>query len=428
MKKLPLEGIRVADLTMMWAGPFATKLLGEMGAEVLKIESPSAWDNIRTLIPQPGVDEPWNSSYYFNTYNHDKKSVTLDLAQEAGKDVFLQLVAHCDVVIENYRADVLDKLGIGWDALHAANPRLVIVSMAGFGKTGADADLVGFGPVIEMMSGLTSLTGYGDDGVPYKCGVSYGDPVAGKGAAAAVVLGLIQRRRTGSGCVVDLAQREVAATLAGGAFAAASARGEQTPHQGNRDARFAPQGCYRTLDRPAEGEAGRSSLGIAGTNERWIALSVRSDTEWAALAELIARPDLAALPFSERRARHDELDDVVSDWCRDRDAAATVEALQAAGIPAAQVLDMVDIGDDPHLAARAFWSTHRHPRMPAGWKQPAPGWRLIEANPQIRAHAPLFGQHTREVLGGLVGLDDAALEALAAANVIADAPINPGVG
>ncbi|MGE0731049.1 MAG: CaiB/BaiF CoA transferase family protein, partial [Acidimicrobiia bacterium] len=233
MKTLPFDGVRVADLSMMWAGPYATKLLAELGAEVLKIESPSAWDNIRTLIPFPDRAEPWNSSYYFNTYNRGKKSVTLDLAQAKGRAVFLELLAHCDVLIENYRADVLDKLQLPYDVLREANPQLVIVSMAGFGKTGADRSLVGFGPVIEMMSGLTSLTGYVDDEVPYKCGVSYGDPVAGVAAASAVAMGLLQRRRSGKAPIIDLAQREVAATFAGGAFVAAQ-RDPAVRHHGNR--------------------------------------------------------------------------------------------------------------------------------------------------------------------------------------------------
>ena len=109
MKRRPLEGIRVADLSMMWAGPYCTKLLAEMGAEVIKIESPRAWDNIRTLVPQPGAPDAWNSACYFNEYNHSKQSLVLDLAQPAGRDAFLKLVAHCDVVIENYRADVMDE-------------------------------------------------------------------------------------------------------------------------------------------------------------------------------------------------------------------------------------------------------------------------------------------------------------------------------
>jgi crotonobetainyl-CoA:carnitine CoA-transferase CaiB-like acyl-CoA transferase len=431
MKRLPLDGVRVADLTMMWAGPFATKLLAEMGAEVLKIESPSAWDNIRTLIPQPGVPEPWNSSYYFNAYNREKRSVTIDLAQERGREVFLRLLAHCDVLVENYRADVLEKLGLTNDVLRTARPDLVIVSMAGFGKTGAERDLVGFGPVIEMMSGLTSLTGYGDDGIPYKCGVSYGDPVAGLGAAGAVVLGLIHRRRTGEGTTVDLAQREVAATLAGEAFVAASLRGETTPtHHGNRQPDFVPSGCYRCADRAPLGATDEPTAValVAPCDEQWIVVSVHDQAQWRALAGLIGRNELADLGVEERRARHDELDEAIAAWCAGADAADTVDALQTAGVPAGRVLDTVAVHDDPHLLARGFWVELPHPRMPASWKQAGPVWRLVEANPTLRRHAPLFGEHTREVLGGLVGLGDAELDELAAAAVIGDAPINPGVG
>lgn len=233
MKRLPLEGIRVADLTMMWAGPYATRVLAEMGAEVIKIESPTAWDNIRTLIPQPGVEEPWNSSFYFNDYNRDKKSLTLDLAQEQGRATFLKLVAKCDVVIENYRAEVLGNLGLGYEVLRQAKHDIILVSMAGYGKTGPERDQVGFGPIIEQMSGLTSMTGYGDDGVPTKTGLSYGDPVAGKAAASAVALALIKRRKTGEGTFIDLGQREVLSTFIGEAFVAASLpwRDTRSPRQ-----------------------------------------------------------------------------------------------------------------------------------------------------------------------------------------------------
>ena len=199
MKKLPLDGVRVLDLTMMWAGPYATRMIGEMGAEVIKIESPKAWDNIRTLMPRTEVvDDPWNSAFYFAEYNHNKKSVTLDLAVEAGRDAFLKLVANSDVVIENYRADVMGKLGLTDEVLFAANPSLVLVSMAGFGKTGGDKDNVGYGPIIEMMSGLMSLSGYDAD-APQKTGISYGDPVAGLAAVGAIALGVIKQRRTGQG-------------------------------------------------------------------------------------------------------------------------------------------------------------------------------------------------------------------------------------
>ncbi len=411
MKKLPLEGVRIADLTMMWAGPYATRILAEMGAEVIKIESPRAWDNIRTLIPQPDAPEPWNSSFYFNYYNRDKKSLTLDLAQERGRQVFLSLVAHCDVVIENYRADVLDKLRLGYEVLRAARPDIILVSMAGFGKTGPERDNVGFGPIIEQMAGMTSLTGYGGpESEPTKTGISYGDPVAGIAAVGAVALGLIQRRKTGAGCFIDLAQRETMAAMIGEAFVAQSLRSEGPLHYGNRSPRFAPQGVYQM-----QGE------------EQWIAVSVRSDDEWRALATTIGAGDLAGLRFAERLARHDEIDGRISGWAASQLPREAMETLQAAGVPAGRVLDTKEIHDDPNLVARGYWVRLPHPRMHS-WRQPASAWRLVEANPQLRRHAPLFGEHNREILGGLLRLTDEEIAALEAAGIIADAPVNPGVG
>ncbi len=410
MKKLPLAGVRIADLSMMWAGPYATRLLAEMGAEVIKIESPRAWDNVRTLLPQPGAPEPWNTSYYFNDYNRDKKSLTLDLAQPRGRALFLELVAKCDCVIENYRADVLDKLGIGWDVLREARPDLVLVSMAGFGKTGPERNLVGFGPIIEQMAGLASTTGYGDDGIPYKTGISYGDPIGGLAAAGAVVLALIARRRSGRGAWIDLAQRETMAQMSGAAFAAAALRAELPAHHGNRDPRIAPQGVY-----PCTGE------------DQWLALSARTDAEWAALARVIGAAELDTLSLAQRHARHDELDQRIEAWTRTQDPSDAASTLQRVGVAASRVLDANSIHDDPHLEARGYWVKLPHPSMPT-WKQPASSWRLVEANPRPRRHAPLFGEHNREILCGLLGLTESELGALTTEGVIGDAPENPGVG
>lgn len=410
MKRLPLEGIRVADLTMMWAGPYATRLIADMGAEVIKVESPSAWDNVRTLIPQPGVDDPWNSSYYFSDYGRDKKSLTLDLAQPRGRELFLRLVQHCDVVIENYRADVLDNLGLGYEVLRQWRPDIILVSMAGFGKTGAERDNVGFGPIIEQMGGLASLTGYGDDSMPYKTGVSYGDPVGGAAAAGAVALALIHRRKTGEGSFVDLAQRETMAAMIGEAFVAASLRGEDPVHHGNRDRRYVPQGVYR----------------CQGT-DRWLAISVRNDNEWRALAGIIGAGDLASLTHEERQARHDEIDRRIASWAALRDPEEAMETLQAAGVPAGRVLDTDNIHDDPQLVDRDFWVRLPHPRMHS-WRQPAASWRLVEANPQPRRHAPLFGEHNREILCDLLGLEESDLAELTDAGIIGTAPRSPSVG
>jgi crotonobetainyl-CoA:carnitine CoA-transferase CaiB-like acyl-CoA transferase len=405
VKRRPLEDVRVLDLTMMWAGPYATRMLGEMGAEVIKIESPRAWDNIRTLFPRTdAVEDPWNSAFYFAEYNHEKKSVTLDLAVEAGRDAFLKLVANSDVVIENYRADVMDNLGLTDDVLLGANPTLILISMAGFGKTGADRDNVGYGPIIEMMSGLMSLSGYEPD-VPQKCGISYGDPVAGLAAASAIALALIRKRRTGQGSRVDLAQLEVSVTMAGVAFAALALAGEAPPATGNRHRRWAPQGCYQV-----RGE------------DQWIVLSCTDDAEWGACAEVIGHPDLAGLGVEERRARHDELDAAISEWAAPLVGSVAVDVLQEAGVPAGQVLDMRTIKDDPHLYARGYWVRIPNEKMHPYRKSGVP-WRLVEANPTITEHAPYFGADNHEVLTTVGGLSDDEVARLEADGVIADRPL-----
>ncbi|HXU24199.1 MAG TPA: CoA transferase [Tepidiformaceae bacterium] len=410
MKQLPLQGVRVADLTMMWAGPYATRVLAEMGAEVIKIESPRSWDNIRTLIPQPDKTDPWNSSYYFNDYNRDKKSLTLDLSMARGRELFLQLVKRCDVVIENYRADVLEKLGLTYDVLKSAREDIILVSMVGFGHSGTERGHVGFGPIIEQMSGLTSLSGYGDDGVPFKTGISYGDPIAGLAAASAVALALIKRRKTGKGTYVDLPQRETMSTMVGEKFVAASMRGEEPVHFGARSPHWAPQGVYR-----CKGE------------EQWLAISCRTDQEWRSLTSLIARPDLADLTLEQRRARQDELDIVIGAWAAEQDAFGAMMQLQSMKVPAGRVLDSDNIHRDPQLATRGYWVELPHPRM-TPWKQPSASWRLQEANPQIRNHAPLFGEHNDEILRDLLGLTAADRAQLADQGVIGTEPVNPGIG
>ncbi len=407
--KLPLDGIRVLDLTMMWAGPFATMRLGEMGADVIKVESPSAWDNIRTLIDQPGIEDPWNSAFYFDGYNREKRSLTLDLAQPEGRAALLKLVEHCDVVIENYRSDVLDNLGLGYDVLRSHKPDIILVSMAAFGKVGADAAFVGFGPVIETLSGLCSLTGYGD-GEPFKTGISYGDPVAGTFAVSAIGLALTRRSATGEGLHIDLAQRETAAVLIGDSFVDA-ADGSAPVHRGNRDARMAPQGCYAL---PGE--------------ERWLVLSVRNDAEWRVLCEHMNRSDWSDLSVGDRHARHDEIDAAIEAWITSPDAPSDpASALISAGLPAIELRDTRTLLDDPHLVARGYWHELFHPKMHT-YRQSGVTWRFADANPAPRLHSPLFGEHNREILQGLLGFTDAEIAELEAKNIVADRPLNPTVG
>jgi crotonobetainyl-CoA:carnitine CoA-transferase CaiB-like acyl-CoA transferase len=273
--------------------------------------------------------------------------------------------------------------------------------MAGFGKAGADRDNVGYGPIIEMMSGLMSLSGYEPD-VPQKTGISYGDPVAGLAAVGALTLGVLKKRRTGRGSRVDLAQVEVSITMAGVAFAALARTGEVPPATGNRHPRWAPQGCYQV-----RGE------------DQWIVVSCTDDAEWAACAAAIGHPELAGLQLDERRARHDELDAAISAWCAPVDGRVAVDVLQQAGVPAGRVLDMHTIKDDPQLNDRGYWVRIPNEKMHA-YRKSGVAWRLVEANPTITRHAPYFGQDNREILSTILGLGGDEIDKLEADGVIAE--------
>jgi benzylsuccinate CoA-transferase BbsF subunit len=275
----PLAGIRVVDLTMVWAGPFGTRLLGDYGAEVIKVESPRAWDLLRSLgmIPRD-VPRWYNQSAYFNHNNRGKYGVALDLSSERGREILLQLCAVSDVIVENFRTDVMDKLGLDYEAVRAANPRIIYISMPGHGKTGPERDYVAYGSNVEQLAGLVSLSGY-EGGEPLKTGFSYGDPMAGTALVAAVAMAVRQRNRTGEGCQIDLAQRENLGMFVGEYLVDYSMNREPRPPIGNRHAHFAPHNVYR----------------CAG-EDRWVAIACETDEHFAALCDVIGRPDLVADP------------------------------------------------------------------------------------------------------------------------------------
>ena len=406
----PLSGVRVADLTMIWAGPYATKILADQGAEVIKIESPRAWDNIRTLLPPPTApgERWWNTNFYFHEYSRNKKSLSLDLAEPQGKAIFARLVAQCDVVIENYRTDVMDNLGLSYDWLREQRGDIIVVGMAGFGKTGPERDAVGYGPIIEMLSGLTSSSGYGDDGMPYKSGISYGDPIAGITAAAAVATALIHRARTGRGQYIDLAQREAMSTMLGEFYMDWSMNRRLPEHQGNGHDWMAPHNIY-----PCAGD------------EEWIAICVRSDAEWEALKRVMGSPEWAQSgEFSDQilRWEHREtLDQQLGEWTASHSKTELFEALRAERIPSSPVWKTLELIREPHLRERRFYEPLRHPEvglwMVHGWL-----WRTSGAGPCVLAPAPDFGQHNEEILGGLLGLSANEQAALANAGITATQP------
>jgi len=411
MERLPLHGVRVLDLSRVWAGPYCTRLLADMGAEVIKVEAPGSWDLLRSLSLLPGTEERvYNKSHYFNHYNRNKYGCAIDCAHPKGLDLTLRLVARCDVVIENYRADVLESLGLTYDALRAAKEDVILVSMPSHGLWGPDAHRIGYGTHIEQLSGLVSVSGY-PDGPPQRSSVSYGDPVAGATAAAATIAALLHRRMTGRGQHIEVAQIEAMLSFAGELYLEYGMTGAEPPRLANKHRSMAPHGTYRC--------AGKDS---------WVAIAVGTDAEFASLCEVIGQPALAQdARFADVVSRHhhqDELDAIVSEWTATVSHHDAASQLQAAGVSAAPVLTIPELVVDPHLRERGFWEEQTH-REAGTWTMDGPAWRFDLTPAHIRLPAPCFAEHNDYVLRELLGLSEDEVVELEREGVTAREPV-PG--
>ncbi len=420
---MPLAGLRVLDATQVWAGPYAARFLADMGADVIHVEGPTFPDAVRGI---GRGDDPrsFNKAPYFNEYNRNKRGLALDLQRPEGVAIAKRLIAHADVVIENWSVGVAERLGLGWEQLHAINPRLVMVQMPGFSQSPPESERVGFGPTIEQMGGLVALQGYAG-GPPHKSGISYGDPTAGIVAAGATALALLRRERTGEGSHVVVAQRDNIIGMVGEFMLAESIGAGYPVRIGNRDADCAPHGVYRARD-----DAGRIQADVLGNplrefNETWLAIAVDSDDAWRALRSVVgdARLDDPRYEGAEgRRADEDAIDAVLGEWARGLDADEAAARLQAAGVSAMPVLTPLMVTRDAHLAARGAFPSYDHPE--AGVQRTMrPVWRLRRRpQPPIRP-APCFGEHNDTILRELGGCDDAEIARLAEAQVITDVPL-----
>lgn len=411
MARLPLEGIRVADLTMVWAGPFATRILADMGAEVIKIESVRNYDLLRTFAFVPaGTPKPYNRAGYFNHYNRNKLGVSLDLSKPRGVEVFKSLVKISDVVIENYRADVMEKLCLTYDVLKEVKPDIIMVSLPGHGKTGPERNNYAYGTLIEQLSGLVSITGY-PDGYVQKSGISYGDPVAGAMAAGAVAVALHHRRRTGRGQFIDMSQRETITRMLGEAVMGWTMNREIQPCMGNRHPAKAPHGAYR----------------CKGADE-WVTIAVASDEEWAGFCRALGNPAWtkeARFADSLSRWQHqDEMDRYIGEWTSRRTPQEVMYILQAAGVAAGAVMDCRALLEDPHLNEREFWEMQTHPDA-GTWRMEGPTFRLSRTPAHIRMSAPAFAQHNDYLFRELLGLSSDEIEQLEKEEVIGQVPAIP---
>lgn len=396
---LPLEGIRVVDLTMGWAGPLASRTLADFGAEIIKVEStgyPDWWRGAH-FTEAFYRERLYEKNSNFHLMNRNKLGITLDLTRPEGKALLLQLVEQADAVIENYSAEVLPKLGLDYAALRARNPRLVMVSMPAFGLGNAWSNTRAYGGTLEQASGLPLHTGH-PDGPPAMTSYAYGDPVGGFNAGAAMLLALYAQRATGEGRHLNLSQVEAMLPMAAPFIVEQSLRGAVTPRQGNRHPLHAPHGCFR----------------CAG-DDRWIVLSA-TDAQWPALCRAMGRDDLAADPAlahaAGRRAAQDRIDTAIAAWCGTRDPEDAMRALQQAGVPAGVVRPMWQVLQDDHLRARGFW--REIDRAHSGPYTATTAWFRTGAAPMpIRHASPTLGQHSDEVLARVLGLDAERLAALA---------------
>jgi len=419
MAKLALEGLRILDLTQVAVGPYATLLLGFMGAEVIKVESCSRLDISRgpaRPTPQgdglyPGGDpgeRPWNRAGHYVHRNGNKRSLTLDLATARGKELLLQLVTVCDVLIENFRASVMDRLGLGYEAVSRVNPQLIYVKISSQGATGPEKDYGSLGSTLEQTAGLASVTGY-EDGIPLMTNETFPDPVVGILAVGALMAALRRRRQTGQGTLVDLSQREVTIAMLGEYVLDYSVTGRVPGPMGNRHPHMVPQGVY-----PCQGD------------DMWVAISVGSDAEWHGLCRAIGQPDLAHDPrFATVLARREyqaELDRLLAAWSQGRDHYQAMHLLQAHGVPAGAVLKGGETLVDPHLAARSFWDVVNHPEA-GTYTQVSTPWRLSKSPRRPTMPSPSLGEHNRDVLGDLLGLSGQEIAALEAQGIIGTRPI-----
>ena len=391
----PLQGVRVVELTKVWAGPYAGKLLAFLGAEVIRVESEGSLDVTRTY----GVADI-NNAPGFQAVNPQKLSVQIDMKTREGIGLILDLLARSDVVIENLRPGAVRRLGLGYDTVKAVRPDIVYASMGMYGNEGPLSYQTGYAPCFAALGGLSALVGY-EGGPPAGMNVRYADATFGAAAAYATVVALAHRRRTGEGQYIDVSAVESMSSMIGDTIMDFALNGAVHACDGNRHPDMAPHGAYACGD----GD--------------WISIAVASDNAWRALAEAMGQPGLAEDPrfstHTHRKANEAELDRLVSHWTAGRDAAELACELQKRGVAAAKSQNSLDLVSDQHLWARGFF---RHVSDHAGRSRPivGPPWKMSR-QASITDAAPRLGQHNAYVLGDILGLSDEEQGRLAAAGI-----------
>jgi benzylsuccinate CoA-transferase BbsF subunit/naphthyl-2-methylsuccinate CoA transferase subunit len=410
---LPLSGVRVIDLTVVWSGPGGTALLGDLGAEVIRVEDVHRSSrNISSKISRETVgkfryhqstfadgdpgDRPYDRCAVFNWHARNKLSVTMSLTDEAGRQAFLDLVAISDIVIENNSPGVMEKLGLDYETLRGRNDRIIVVRMPPLGMSGPLSNYLGYGPNFNSLVGIAAMDGYeGED--PTTAGENYHmDEAAPGGVAFAAMAALWDRERTGAGQMIEFPQAENLLLEMGEYLIDYQVNDRVPPIRGNSDPLLL-QGVVATRD-----------------EDRWAVVSVRDEADWKALARVIGREELT---FAGWRSRSAELLAAIEEWSRTQDAGTLMSVLQSEGVPASEVMSETRLLTDPQLASREWLQTRSHPAV-GTHQYPGNAWRVADYQLAWGRPVPGFGEDNAYVYRELLGYSEERLQELIASGMV----------
>lgn len=404
MTDLPLSGVKVVDFCWIGAGSYTTKLLADLGADVIKIESSKSLDSLRLASPYAGGVRGVNRSGYFADRNSSKRSITINMKDPRGVAIVHQLIRDCDIVANNFRPGTMEKLGVGYEALRQINPGLIFIGMSMNGDEGPDRTMLGYGITIAALTSFLGLSGY-PDREPTGTGTNFPDHVPNPcHGAFAIMCALRHKWRTGEGQLIDMAQTEPMLSLTPIPVMDYSANGRSTGRTGNHLEGYAPRGVY-----PVRGE------------DRWIAISIASDPQWQALVNVLGGDDLANPNWAkaeERQTAADRIDQAIAVRTADRDGYELLEELQAHGVVTGVLQNASDLIDrDPQLKHRGHWRYLPHAEMGDSLYN-GPPFEFASGPIGPRFAAPLLGEHNSEVLTKQVGLSAADIEELTGEGVL----------
>ena len=381
-----LDGIRVIEVGTLISGPFAGRLLGDMGAEVVKIEPPGSPDPLRTW----GQAELDGHHFFWTVHARNKKAVTLNLREPRGRDLFLKLVERSDIIVENFRPGTLEKWGLGYDVLRQHNKGIILVRVSGYGQTGPDADKAGYASVAEAASGLRHMNGF-PGGPPPRLALSLGDSLAGMFAAQGALAALYRRTVSGEGQVVDAALTEACLAIQESTIPDYDVGGIVRGPSGTRLEGIAPSNIYRTAD------------------GSWVVIAANQDTVFRRLCSAMGQPELATdgrfVDHGARGRNQDELDKIIGDWAAQRQPDDIIETLSAAGVISGPINTVAEVVRDPQLQARGMLVEHFDEGIGRNVLGPGVIPVLSETPGSVRNAGPAQpGQHNDEVYGDLLGL------------------------